>query len=547
MDARSPIPSSARELLLGSAQAYDDAADLELVRRIGALAWLLTATLAAVMLGIWPPSQAVGSAGWAVAGGGVAGLAAAAVAGHRMRRISLRVSLAVSAASILLLGALQWLAGPQSHYAILIAIPLLFIGASQAPRRVALAAALGGFADLVAVLDGRVTAGSVTVAAVNLIIWLTMGALAVVWTSGVRWQRIALRREQSQAHHLALHDTITGLGNRRKLMADLEEAARRDQPAVLALFDLNGFKAYNDSFGHPAGDALLARLGASLTQRAVGLATAYRMGGDEFCLLAVGEAARGLDLVELGCEALRERGPGFLIHAAGGAASIPDEASDPVDALRLADGRMYAHKQERRGRAVRDGADMLLAVLQERDPALAEHAESVARLAEGIAQRLGVPEPEMAQLVRAAQLHDIGKLAIPDAILHKPGPLTEGEWEFIRRHTVIGQRIVGSSPELAAVGEIIRSSHERIDGGGYPDALVGSDIPLTARIVAACDAYDAMTSERPHRPAMTRDDAVAELRRQAGRRFDGLVVEALAEIVGREDVAPAQPGAAAAA
>src|SRR5206468_9376636 len=125
------------------------------------------------------------------------------------------------------------------------------------------------------------------------------------------------------------------------------------------------------------------------------------------------------------------------------------------------------------------------------------------------------------QLALGAELHDIGKLAIPDAILNKPEPLTPDEWAFISRHTVIGERIVSAAPPLEPVGRIIRASHERMDGGGYPDGLLGEEIPLLARVIAVCDAYDAMTSERPYRTAVDAASAVAELRRSAaGGQFD---------------------------
>jgi len=535
------------ELLLGSSAAYDAAADLELVRKVGALAWLLTATLAAGMLAIWPPTHSLGGLGWIFAAAGLPGLAFAGIGSLRAGRVSLRTSLAVSLLSIVVIAALQALAGANAHYSILVAIPVIFVGASQALRRVGAAVALGAGCELVSLLQGHISAGGAALTLSSAIIWVVMTTLAVVWTAGVRWQRIALRDEQRHAHHLARHDSVTGLGNRRKLMGDLDQAVADRERAVIALFDLNGFKAYNDSFGHPAGDALLARLGGSLAGSLDGLATAYRMGGDEFCLLARGEDARDLDLVELGCEALSEHGNGFRVTAAGGAATLPDETVDPVEALRLADGRMYVHKHERRGRAARDGAEMLLAVLQERDPSLSRHSDAVARLAATIADRLGVEEPDRSHLIRAAQLHDIGKLAIPDAILAKPGALDEEEWAFIHRHTLIGERIVGSSPELAPVAKIIRASHERVDGRGYPDGLPADQIPLPARIIAVCDAYDAMCASRPYRPALPPEEIIGELRRCAGSQFDPAVAEILIEILeSGQQIAGAAPATQAA-
>jgi len=246
----------------------------------------------------------------------------------------------------------------------------------------------------------------------------------------------------------------------------------------------------------------------------------------------------GLDLVGLGCDALSERGTGFRVSAAGGAVAIPGETAEATEALRLADQRMYADKHNQRGVATRDGAGVVLALLEEHYPLLREHIESVGRLSTAIGRRMGMTATELRELQHAAELHDIGKLAIPEEILEKPGALTDREWEFVRRHTLIGERVVAASPELNPIGEIIRSSHERYDGKGYPDALARREIPLAARVIAVCDAFDAMTSPRAYRPSKTRDQAIAELNRCAGTQFDPHVVSALTHVVaglGRDD------------
>jgi two-component system cell cycle response regulator len=187
---------------------------------------------------------------------------------------------------------------------------------------------------------------------------------------------------------------------------------------------------------------------------------------------------------------------------------------------------MYANKQSSRPSAVSQSKDVLVQALTERHPELGGHLNEVGELVEPVARQLAMPEDEVQVLRNAAHLHDIGKVAIPDAIMAKPGPLDEAEWEFMRRHTVIGQRIVTAAPVLAGVGELIRSSHERWDGSGYPDGLAGDQTPLGARIIAICDAYDAMTSDRPYRVALSHEDAMAELRRCAGTQFAPDVVAA---------------------
>jgi two-component system, cell cycle response regulator len=150
----------------------------------------------------------------------------------------------------------------------------------------------------------------------------------------------------------------------------------------------------------------------------------------------------------------------------------------------------------------------------------------VAELAEAVARALALDAEQIDHVRHAAALHDVGKMAIPDAILDKPGALDEAEWEFIRRHTIIGERIVAAAPALRPVAALVRSSHERWDGAGYPDALVGEDIPLGARIVSVCDAFDAMVADRPYRTGMDAADALTELERCSGSQFDPAVVDA---------------------
>ena len=332
----------------------------------------------------------------------------------------------------------------------------------------------------------------------------------------------------------ALTDSLTALANRRKLLVDLEaeiESASEEEPRMLVLFDLNGFKTYNDTFGHPAGDALLARLAGKLAAAVAPAGEAYRMGGDEFCVLLPG-ADPDIHRIAL---ALWESGEGFDVSSAYGAALIPDDATTVSTALSVADERLYAHKELlaeiRRGTA----HEPLLRTLAEREPELRAHVAVVSSLAARVGAQLGLAPDELEELRLAAELHDVGKLAIPDVVLQKSGPLDPTEWGFIHSHTLIGQRILGAAPALRPVGTIVRSTHENWDGTGYPDGLAGEAIPLAARIIAVCDAYSAMTSDRPYRAARTPAAAVAELRSCAGRQFDRQVVQLLCAVLAGED------------
>jgi HD-GYP domain-containing protein (c-di-GMP phosphodiesterase class II) len=187
---------------------------------------------------------------------------------------------------------------------------------------------------------------------------------------------------------------------------------------------------------------------------------------------------------------------------------------------------MYARKQSRAARTDEQTRDVLVRIMHAKQPNLPEHSTGVSQLAVAVGRRLAMNAEELDELARAAELHDIGKVGIPDAILDKPGPLDDEEWEFIRQHPVVGERILSAAPALRPVAKIVRAHHERWDGGGYPDQLMGKEISLAARIVAVCDAYHAITTERCYRPARTAETARAELRKEAGRQFDPLVVDA---------------------
>src|SRR3954471_591294 len=328
----------------------------------------------------------------------------------------------------------------------------------------------------------------------------------------------------------ALTDALTGLGNRRRLMQDVEQALASNGTTVLVLFDLDGFKGYNDSFGPPAGDALLARLGHALQRSVESSGSAYRLGGDEFCALLWVPTAELPASIDASVAALSEHGQGFSVAPSYGSVVVPTEATDVSAAFQLADQRLYSQKGDRRrareGEQVRDA---LIQALREPRPDLDEHLGGVARLAHAVARRLAMSATEVDQVTRAAELHDIGKMAVPDAILEKPAGLDDAEIELIRQHTIIGERILAVSPALRQVGLLVRHSHERFDGQGYPDGLVGDEIPLGARIIAACDASDAMTTDRPYQPAIPVPEALNELRLCAGGQFDPKVIDAFCE------------------
>jgi diguanylate cyclase (GGDEF)-like protein len=269
------------------------------------------------------------------------------------------------------------------------------------------------------------------------------------WSSQSRWQLSILAvvlalfplallswlRAQRDLNEAADTDPLTGLGNRRSLSSTLDglvASANPDRPLLLALYDLDGFKLYNDTFGHPAGDALLKRLSENLAAGVGDSGSVFRMGGDEFCLVArVDRPSDALPIAKKAGDALREHGVGFAVEASFGTVLVPLDAETHEDALRLADQRMYAQKSFS---------------LAERDADLGDHGSSVGDLAEQTALRMGVLREEAEEIRRAGVLHDIGKIMVPESILTKPGSLTEDEWAFVVTHTLVGERIISAAP-----------------------------------------------------------------------------------------------------
>jgi len=342
--------------------------------------------------------------------------------------------------------------------------------------------------------------------------------------AGERSTRVEAQLHAGQMETIANRDPLTQLRNRRQLLADIDEALAEPTPSLLAILDLDGFKDLNDRFGHLAGDSLLSRVGNRLnTICEDNGARAYRLGGDEFCVLSpLPELVE--EFLDNCVAALTEAGDDVHITASYGAAFMPDEAKTATAALHLADTRLNREKMTRYAIRARPDA-LLLQTLHEREPGLGPHSNSVAELAHEIGQRLGLSHEELANLRQAALLHDIGTIAIPDQILHKTGPLTADERSIIEGHTLIGERILNASPALTPLAAIVRSTHEAWDGSGYPDKIAGDAIPLAARIIAVCEAFDAITNDRPYRRKASVAHARQELAREAGRQFDPAIVE----------------------
>jgi diguanylate cyclase (GGDEF)-like protein/putative nucleotidyltransferase with HDIG domain len=322
---------------------------------------------------------------------------------------------------------------------------------------------------------------------------------------------------------------------REAAAAALRGSQRRGESAALVLVDIDGFRALNGRRGAAAGDEALAAVAARLRELVRGGDVVGRTGADELAVVMPGanlSGARGV--AERLVAILEQTGPVTVsagIAVDGGTGQLDGlmaDASAILERARIAGGgRVGAPGRLPTPEPSRGAIGALALALSERDRGTGEHAEHVVALAGAVARRLNLDAEEVERIAAAALLHDIGKVAVPDSVLSKPGPLNDEEWEIMRGHTIVGERILRAVPGLGPVARMVRHGHERFDGNGYPDGLRGEEIPLGSRIVLVCDAYDAMTSPRPYRDALSREQAVAELTAHAGTQFDPRVVQAL--------------------
>lgn len=386
-------------------------------------------------------------------------------------------------------------------------------------------------------------------------------------------RRIAKLEAELRARRTS--DPLTGLpaldvlGGR--LAQEIERSRRHGQPLTVAVADVDGFRTINAHHGREAGDRVLKAVGDLLTATTRETDVVSRSGADEFVLLLpetrAAEATQAFERIFLELEALRvgeiecvpvsvgiaqwERG--MTAEQLLGAAGARVDVARSLGGGRAADSDAAETSGGGDPRPQGDVIAALAEALLERDRYTGEHSESVVDLVEAVARGLGLPANETDHIRAAALLHDIGKVAIPDDILNKPGPLDDDEWKVMREHPAIGERILRAIPGMGPIARIVRHEHERFDGAGYPDGIGGDQIPIGARIILACDAYHAMTSDRPYRKGMSHAEAVRELSEHAGSQFDPKVTELLIGTLygrrqsggGRTEVELAAAGAAA--
>jgi diguanylate cyclase (GGDEF)-like protein len=323
---------------------------------------------------------------------------------------------------------------------------------------------------------------------------------------------------------------------------------------TLYLIDVDRFKQVNDRYGHPAGDAVLQAIGDLIEE--IAPSAGYRLGGDEFAIVVADSIEHDHFPAQFQARlaSLTLADVGEPVTVSIGAAQLPDHATEPSELKKRADLALYQSKRNGKNRTsvfradtfeieLGSGADRagllaigrLIAVVTARDELVGEHSLAVAGLARSIGSRLGLDATELNGLYIAGLLHDLGKVAISDIILQKPSPLSAPELERVKEHPRVGYQLL-EGLGLEPVDSWILHHHERCDGAGYPDGLAGADIPFGSRILHVADAFDAMTTDRPYRRALSIPAALDELRDNAGAQFDPLVVSALEECLAARPV-----------
>jgi len=347
----------------------------------------------------------------------------------------------------------------------------------------------------------------------------------------------ARKRREEESIYMANHDYLTGLYNRSFFEREL---VRLDNPAnfplTIMMGDINGLKLINDAFGHTAGDEILREIAESIQKCLRDGDVVARIGGDEFaCIMPRLDDAGAhayLLKIQTACEQINEP---YLDRVSYSNVSLGYAIKTTVDEdgkniVRLAEDYMYRRKLLEHKSSRNAIIASIKATMAERNLETEQHAERLIALSKKIGVAIGLSDAEQDKLELLSTLHDIGKVGIDDAILLKPGPLTDLEWVEMRKHPEIGYRIAISSPELVPIADMILSHHERWDGTGYPQRLKGERIPLLDRILAITDAYDAMTNDRPYRRAMEPREAIDEITRWSNKQFDPTLVRIFLEM-----------------
>ncbi len=344
---------------------------------------------------------------------------------------------------------------------------------------------------------------------------------------------------EEKIRYMSFHDSLTDLYNRRYIEEEMKRLdTERQLPISIVMVDINGLKLVNDTYGHEKGDEMLKRTAEILKKSCREEEMVARWGGDEFVILFPKTTAYETNKVCV--RIMRNCKKAYVneipVSIALGFACKESSGKDLSQVLSEAEDSMYQHKLTEDRSAKNAVLKAFLKTLAEKSFETEEHVLNMQRIAQAIGQKLDLPDSELNRLELIITLHDIGKINITEEVLTKEGPLTQEEWEIIKRHPEIGFRIAGATEEFAHVAEDILAHHERWDGSGYPRGLKGEDIPLLARITAIADAYEVMRYGRPYKESMSKAEIEAELKKCSGSQFDPELVAIFLSILAEGEI-----------
>ena len=346
----------------------------------------------------------------------------------------------------------------------------------------------------------------------------------------------ALDYSEEKLYYLSYHDQLTGLYNRFFFEARLRQLSEKPEyPTTLISTDIDGLKLINDTIGQSAGNRLLKICANMVSEALNGQGILARVGGDEFSailpMVSKEEGEKIARQIRYQVNHYNKTHANLPLSLSIGVATTEDSSISLKKLLKLADDQMVRNKLHRHGSARNNVVHSLVTTMGERDNFSGGHSKRLEKMCLTVGEKMGLSSQQLGDLALLAQVHDLGKVAIPDAVLFKPGPLTEEEWQVMKQHSEKGYRIASSSTELAAVADLILRHHEHWDGNGYPLGLKGNEIPVECRILAVADAFDVMTNERPYKKPVSVKAALQEIRACSGSQFDPAITEKFISLI----------------